>query len=1205
MNADQNMPMNTNRTFTPLTWPPLHPSRHRLGLLGGLAKLLNLALLTSVLSTPALAGIRNWTGAASGNWSNPNNWNPTGIPQNGEVLSFDNDSNITMINDIPNLSVADLELFDYDYVLNGNPLTLTGRPSNGSYPLNPGLLVKYNSSHTVTINCALILGGDVSFDAGDSPDVFPDMQLHVMADVNLNGHTLLFHVEGAGGGHIEMAGSISGQGDVEVEALDAGGTLDFDGTAQNTFTGALIFPYANGVIVSLNKQFASVVTNRLELFGGYPLNINHPGQIGSNATVVISQGSKLFLNGYDYTIGTLLITNVHADAQASLLDTGGGQLTLLHDVIGYVDNISVVPTIKGVVQLPAGDHSFNVDGFDYAGLDVQAQVMGTGGFTKSGHKALILEGSNSLSGPITVNQGILDVRNNYALGNAQSVTLTAGGSLTLRNSSPAGVPLIVNGNQPLLPETAGSLLFTVGTCVWGGAITLNTNLVVEADNTYLTGPISGPGGLDARGNYLGLAGPSANTFGGLLRGGCTLLELAKSSGTAFRGPLIAGLGVNTGTLETRWSGNSQGFSPTVTLYSDGLCNLNNHNDTFGPVAFNGGEIETGSGQLTVNQSITGNVANVTATIGGNLALGSSGTFPFNIADGAADPDLLINAAISGAPAQVQKLGAGTMTLTGINSYTGLTLVSQGILEADTGSSLGNVNPGNNVQVQSNATCRLAGSSSTSKGFLLSGSGTAGTNGALEFAANSSYTLTSSLLLLSPATIGVEQSAGAALNGVINGTGPLSKTGAGILTFGGGSANGYTGDTIILNGTFYLSKPALVSAVPGNLVIGPAPPSSFATAVLLQSAEIGGDTVTVDANATFNLNGFNQTLNRLNLNDGGSAQTGAGTLSFSGSGTVTVGSLSLLGSRVGSSISGFIGLPANDTLTFSVNRFNVISVPAPTGAELDVPASIPSPIENISFSPAGIAKTGSGQMHLSANNSYKGATIISAGTLRVDGSQPRTTVFVDGGTLSGIGTVGNLYPEGGSAIVSPGASPGILTCSNFNAGVSGPGTLQIELNGTTAGSGYDQLNVHGTVNLAGITLNPVLGYASAVGDQYTIINNDGSDAVTGSFTGLPQGKKLYIGQELFQISYTGGSGNDVVLARLTTPPPPKLTIERILPASVRLLWPTNDPSFSLQTATNVAAASWTNALPLPVVSGTNNLATNSITDTPRFYRLSNP
>ena len=189
-------------------------------------------------------------------------------------------------------------------------------------------------------------------------------------------------------------------------------------------------------------------------------------------------------------------------------------------------------------------------------------------------------------------------------------------------------------------------------------------------------------------------------------------------------------------------------------------------------------------------------------------------------------------------------------------------------------------------------------------------------------------------------------------------------------------------------------------------------------------------------------------------------------------------------------------------------------------------------------------------------------------------------------------------------MAPGGSPGILTCSNFNAG-GGSGTRQIELNGTTPGTGYDQLNVRGTVNLAGVTVSATLGFASSTNDQFTIINNDSSDAVVGTFSGLPQSKRLYIGHELFQIDYAGGSGNDVVLSRLVTPPPPTRTIQKVAPDSVRLLWPTNDPPFSLQTTTNLPATTWIAAFPQPVTIAANNVVTNDIRALARSYRLSSP
>ena len=99
------------------------------------------------------------------------------------------------------------------------------------------------------------------------------------------------------------------------------------------------------------------------------------------------------------------------------------------------------------------------------------------------------------------------------------------------------------------------------------------------------------------------------------------------------------------------------------------------------------------------------------------------------------------------------------------------------------------------------------------------------------------------------------------------------------------------------------------------------------------------------------------------------------------------------------------------------------------------------------------------MRLGANNTYAGFTSVNGGTLTVDGAQPQSPVNVNSGTLGGSGAVGSIYMNGSSAVVAPGdGAPGILTCGNVNAGITASGVLRMELNGTTVGSGYDQLNV---------------------------------------------------------------------------------------------------------------------------------------------------
>jgi hypothetical protein len=93
-------------------------------------------------------------------------------------------------------------------------------------------------------------------------------------------------------------------------------------------------------------------------------------------------------------------------------------------------------------------------------------------------------------------------------------------------------------------------------------------------------------------------------------------------------------------------------------------------------------------------------------------------------------------------------------------------------------------------------------------------------------------------------------------------------------------------------------------------------------------------------------------------------------------------------------------------------------------------------------------------------------------------------------------------------------------------------LKIELNGTTIGSGYDQLKVNGTVTLGGATLDALLGFdpTTSGASTFTIIDNDGTaDTVTGTFAGLAEGSHFNIAGHFFTISYTGGDGNDVVLS----------------------------------------------------------------------------
>jgi hypothetical protein len=138
----------------------------------------------------------------------------------------------------------------------------------------------------------------------------------------------------------------------------------------------------------------------------------------------------------------------------------------------------------------------------------------------------------------------------------------------------------------------------------------------------------------------------------------------------------------------------------------------------------------------------------------------------------------------------------------------------------------------------------------------------------------------------------------------------------------------------------------------------------------------------------------------------------------------------------------------------------------------------------------------------------------------------------GATLAGIGSVTGATTVNTGGTVSPGlAAPGTLTTANtvFTAG----GTFNVQLNGLTPSAQFGVLQVNGTINLGGATLTGAIGggFVPVPGDEFVIIRNDGTDAVTGTFS-FGNGV-VVIGGKKFIVDYNfaadpDGVGNDVAL-----------------------------------------------------------------------------
>ncbi|HEV8269288.1 MAG TPA: autotransporter, partial [Thermoanaerobaculia bacterium] len=166
----------------------------------------------------------------------------------------------------------------------------------------------------------------------------------------------------------------------------------------------------------------------------------------------------------------------------------------------------------------------------------------------------------------------------------------------------------------------------------------------------------------------------------------------------------------------------------------------------------------------------------------------------------------------------------------------------------------------------------------------------------------------------------------------------------------------------------------------------------------------------------------------------------------------------------------------------------------------------------------------------ADNTYTGPTTIDAGSLVVFGAQAFSNVTVNsGGTLLGIGTVRNIVANAGGSVW-----PGSLFAGVLSAGpavtLNAASTFHVGIFGTTPGS-YSQLNVNGTVSLAG-DLSVTVGVVPMPGNVFTIIS--ASTSVTGTFASLPNGTVFCADGRAFQINYTANTVTLTVVADMSVP-----------------------------------------------------------------------
>jgi len=244
----------------------------------------------------------------------------------------------------------------------------------------------------------------------------------------------------------------------------------------------------------------------------------------------------------------------------------------------------------------------------------------------------------------------------------------------------------------------------------------------------------------------------------------------------------------------------------------------------------------------------------------------------------------------------------------------------------------------------------------------------------------------------------------------------------------------------------------------------------------------------------------------------------------------------------------------------------------------------------------IRKDDAGTWILSGTNSYTGGTVISNGTLLVNGVVAGTNLIVAGGTLGGTGLIKAAVIVNSGGTLAPSSGVGKLTLSN-NLTFAAGSTASFEL--SAQASTNDLIRGISNVVYAGTLLLTNLGGTLADGQTFKLFS---ATTFTGNFTNLSPASP---GANLsWSFNPTNGTLNIAAL------PPPKFTSIAFSAANgitFSGIGPTNQ-SYRVLAATNLSLplANWLVLATNTFVGGTFNFTDSQSTNlTQRFYQLATP
>ena len=398
------------------------------------------------------------------------------------------------------------------------------------------------------------------------------------------------------------------------------------------------------------------------------------------------------------------------------------------------------------------------------------------------------------------------------------------------------------------------------------------------------------------------------------------------------------------------------------------------------------------------------------TISTDLALGATQTW--TVTD--ATQTLVASGMISGGFGLTQA-GAGKLTLSGANTFTGGVLLSDFSGSVLSVATLGNGGVAGGLGQADNAAANLVfaggalqytgASASTDRSFTINADKTA------------TFDITSGSTTL---TISGASAAS---------SGSLTKTGPGTLALAGTHA--YTGETAITGGTLAIGSGGSGGSIGTTSGVAL---SNNATIAFNQSSN-------QSSSAAFSpvISGTGSLVK-----NGTGALTVSGDNTFVGSTTVSGGTLVMGHANALGNASNPLVLSGTGTLNLNGNSLSVSSLSGSAGT---IESGVTGPVTvtvnasgNSTFSggiqdgsgTVGLTKNGSGSLTLAGANAYTGTTAVNAGKLVVNGSVQTGATIASNASLGGSGTVNGALS--GAGTISPGSitgAAGILTAYTFD------------------------------------------------------------------------------------------------------------------------------------------------------------------------------